>query len=220
MNLHLPSRSILLALLALALWPALTLAQAGPPAPATPVPRPPDLAAVRARLEGLTEAQVRAMGYTNAAPECVSSPAGAMGFHIEHPWLWRDQFTSRRWDAQNPPILLLDASRRVVGIEWEAVSTTQPPPSVFGQTAPLLPGHPGPPEVSATHYMLHVYFKPNGMVLIDSWDPDLRCPAPAAAAPTQLPRTGGAAPGAAPVLAGALALALLGTGAALRRHGK
>jgi hypothetical protein len=52
--------------------------------------------------------------------------------------------------------------------------------------------------------MLHIYFKPNDMVLIDSFDPDLRCPAPAAAAPSQLPRTGGGAPGAAPVLVGVL----------------
>jgi len=66
--------------------------------------------------------------------------------------------------------------------------------------------------------MLHIYFKPNDMVLIDSFDPDLRCPAPAAAAPSQLPRTGGGAPGAAPVLVGVLALALLGTGAVLRRR--
>src|SRR5918995_3686845 len=122
MKLDLPSRAILLALLALALAPALALAQGGPPPPAQPVPQSPDLAAVRARFEGLTDAQVRALGYTNVAPECVSSPAGGMGFHIEHPRLWRDQFTSGRWDAQNPPILLLDGNKRVVGIEWEAVN--------------------------------------------------------------------------------------------------
>ena len=220
MTLCLHYRSIvpaLFAFLALAAFPGLAVGQSGPPAPARPVAQTPELAAVRARFEGLSEAQVRAMGYTTVAPECVSSPAGGMGFHIEHPRLWREQFTPGRWDAANPPILLLNASRRVVGIEWEAASTTQPPPSVFGHTAPLLPGHPGPPEVGVPHYMLHIYFKPNGMVLIDSWDPALTCPAAAGGAPALLPRTGGAAPWTVSALAGLLGLVLIGTGAALRR---
>lgn len=202
---------ILASLLFLLLTPAVALAQAPPPA--SPVQQSAEFAAMRARFEGLTEAQVRAMGYTQLAPECVSSPAGGMGFHIEHPALWRQQFTTGQWDPNNPPILMLDANRRVVGVEWEAVQTTQPAPSVYGQTAPLLPGHPGPPEVNQPHYMLHAYFKPNGMVLFAVFDPELKCPVAAAAAtPTQLPRTGGAAPG----LALLVGLGLVAVGRAIR----
>ena len=221
-------------------------AQAGPPSgappagvgyppPATPVPLPPDFAALRARFEHMPEDLVRAAGYV-IAPNCVTAPAeanaglpaprGNMGFHAQKSGDWEAQFRSGRWDPQTPPILLLDADRRVVGVEWEAVWTTQPAPALFGQTAPLLPGHGGPPEVNEPHYMLHAYFKPDGTVLFDVFDPALRCPvaqgtgpaaAPAAAAPAQvpvgLPRTGGGAP----ALAALLGLGLLSSGAARRR---
>jgi hypothetical protein len=207
----------------------------GYPAPATAVAQSPEFAAVRARFERMPEDQVRAAGYV-VAPNCVTAPAeanaglpaprGNMGFHAQRSGDWEAQFRSGQWDPQTPPILLLDADRRVVGIEWEAVRTTQPAPSLFGQTAPLLPGHGGPPEVNEPHYMLHAYFKPDGMVLFDVFDPELRCPdaqltgpasVPAAAAPGQvpsgLPRTGGAAP----ALAALLGLSSLSAGAALRR---
>jgi hypothetical protein len=195
--------------------PASAQQAVGYPAPTMPVAQSAEFAAVRARFEGMSEAQVRAAGYV-VAPNCVTAPAAAnaglptprgnMGFHAEKNADWAAQFKSGRWDPQTPPILLLDASKRVVGIEWEAVRTTQPAPSLFGQTAPLLPGHGGAPEVNDPHYMLHAYFKPNGMVLFDVFDPELRCPvaqvtgpaAPVAAAPAQvpagLPRAGGAVP--------------------------
>jgi len=51
----------------------------------------------------------------------------------------------------------------------------QAAPTRFGQTIPLLPGHPGEPDVNKPHFMLHAYFKPDGQVLFDVWDPELSC---------------------------------------------
>jgi hypothetical protein len=51
-----------------------------------------------------------------AAPVCVSSPFGGLGYHAMH--FAKDQ---QQWagvmDINDPPILLLDANRRVVGLE-------------------------------------------------------------------------------------------------------
>lgn len=204
--------------LLLALYPTAAFAQAGPPPPARPVAQSAEFAALRAKWEGMTEAQVRAAGYVANPPVCVTAasaglPAalGAMGIHAVNEALAMPQLRSGRLDPQSPPIVLMDANRRVVGVEWEAASTTTPP-AMFGQTVPLIPvGHEGPPEVRGGHYMFHAFFKPNGMVLFDSWDPDLKCPV-AAQVPLQLPRTGGPAAG----LAALVGLGLAGVGAALR----
>ena len=134
----------------LALYPASAFAQpARPPGfpPPVLVAQTPELAAVRARWEGKTEAEVAAAGY-HLEPACVRAadlglPAalGNMGFHALHPQLLAAQFPENRWDPQALPVLLLDASKRVVGLEWEGRNTGQPP-VLFGQAAPLLPGHP------------------------------------------------------------------------------
>jgi hypothetical protein len=55
---------------------------------------------------------------------------------------------------------------------------------MFGQTIELQSGHPGVPE---PHYMLHIYFKPEGKVLIGTndqtaFDPELSCPPMSASA--------------------------------------
>jgi hypothetical protein len=72
----------------------------------------------------------------------------------------------------SPPILLLDATQtRVIGLEWET-SEAAGAFTIFGQTAPLLPGHPGIPE---PHHMLHAYFRPNGQVLFAEFDPQVTC---------------------------------------------
>ena len=192
-----------LAALALLAWPAATRAQPAPPAPVL-APQPSEFAAVRARFEGMTEAQVQAAGY-EVDPHCVTAadaglpPAvGGMGFHAVHPQHFREQFPSGRLDPQNPPLLLLDANKRVVGLEWEAAAS-RPQPELFGQTVPLLPGHPGPAEVNVPHYMLHAYFKPDGMVLFSVFDPALTCPAAASAPAMQpAPAVGPAPPAAAP----------------------
>ena len=190
------SRPLAVAALALLAWPAAVLAQPGPPAPVL-VPQSSDFAAVRARFEGMTEAEVQAAGY-EIDPHCVTAAdaglppaAGGMGFHAVHPRRFGEQFPSGRLDPQNPPLLLLDANKRVVGLEWEAAATL-PQPELFGQTVPLLPGHPGPAEVNVPHYMLHAYFKPNGMVLFSVFDPALSCPA--ASAPAAQPKPGAPAP--------------------------
>ena len=194
------TRPLAVAALTLLAWPAATLAQPDLP-DAILVPQSSEFAAVRARFEGMTEAQVQAAGY-ELDPHCVTAvdaglpPAvGGMGFHAVHPQRFAEQFPSGQLDPQNPPLLLLDANKRVVGLEWEAAATL-PQPALFGQTVPLLPGHPGPAEVNVPHYMLHAYFKPNGMVLFSVFDPELTCPA--AAAPAAQPKPGAPAPKPAP----------------------
>lgn len=215
-------RRLLFVLAILALYPATAYGQAARPPgfpPAVMVAQTPEFATVRARWEGKTEAEVVAAGYM-AEPACVRAsdiglPAalGNMGFHAVNPRLVAAQFPENQWDGQAPAVLLLDANKRVVGLEWEGRNTGKPP-ALFGQTASLLPGHPGPPEVGVPHYMLHAYFRPNGMVLFDVFDQELRCPTLAAAAPTQLPRTGDL-----PIALVALAATgVAGVGLALRRR--
>ena len=196
------TRPLAVAALTLLAWPAATLAQPDLP-DAVLVPQSSEFAAVRARFEGMTEAQVQAAGY-EVDPHCVTAvdaglpPAvGGMGFHAVHRQRFAEQFASGQLDAQNPPLLMLDANKRVVGLEWEAAASG-PQPELFGQTVPLLFGHPGPPEVNVPHYMLHAYFKPNGMVLFSVFDPDLTCPAAADAPATQPAPPAPPAPPAAP----------------------
>jgi Cu-Zn family superoxide dismutase len=154
----------------------------GGASPVAPVAQSPAFAAMRANYEGLTDAQVRARGYdvdsvcVNAAEVGLPAAAGSMGFHAINGRFYGPQFQTGEWDSNTPPILLLDGSRRVVGVEWEGGSWNRPAPAAYGQSAPLLPGHPGPPSVNVPHYMLHAYFEPNGQVLYDVWNPNLGCP--------------------------------------------
>lgn len=198
-----------------------TLAQSQPP---QPVDQPPEFAAVRAKYEHMTREQYMAAGYS-PDPMCITAamgglpPAlGGMGVHANNRQLWEAQFSSGKLDPQAPPILLLNEDGRVVGLEWEAASSTQPPPVLFGQPVPLLPGHPG---VEQPHYMFHAYFRPNGQVLFATWDPQLSCrvtagtpPAlPSAGevpAPVALPNTGNNNLPALGLLVTALALLVLG----------
>jgi hypothetical protein len=66
----------------------------------------------------------------------------------------------------------------VIGVEWEAKDVGQGPMKMFGQTVRIQPAHPGVPE---PHYMLHIYFKPDGKVLFGTdpqteFDPTINCP--------------------------------------------
>jgi hypothetical protein len=75
---------------------------------------------------------------------------------------------------------------------------------LFGQTIELQSGHPGAEE---PHYMLHIYFKPDGKVLFGTndqtaFDPEGVCP--------QMPDTGGIV---SPLVLGAILLALSGLAA-------
>jgi hypothetical protein len=150
--------------------PALVLAQ-------EPIEQPPEFAALRERFEGMTRADWEAAGYQVIPPgDCIASPAGGMGVHAINPQLHEAQFQPAQLDPQNPPLVLLDASMtRVIGLEWEEADVGQAAPTAFGQTVPLLPGHPGIPD---PHYMLHAYFRPNGQVLFAEFDPLVACQTP------------------------------------------
>jgi len=146
-----------------------------------PIDAPAEFAELRAQFESMTRAQWEEAGYIANPPVCISSPAGGMGVHAVNPTLAGAQFGSGDVDAANPPVLLVDATQtRVIGLEWESAESAGAF-TLFGQTAPLLPGHPGIPT---PHYMLHAYFRTNGQVLFAEFDPELTCPAmPNAAAP-------------------------------------
>lgn len=159
-----------LAALVLLFAPAGVLAQ-------EPIDQPPNFADVRASFENMKQSDWEAAGYQVIPPgDCIASPAGGMGIHAINPQLHQAQFESGQVDADNPPLLLLDASaRRVIGLEWEAAESVAEPPTLFGETFPLLPGHPG---IEQPHYMLHAYFRPNGQVLFAEFDPQVSCELP------------------------------------------
>jgi hypothetical protein len=101
-----------------------------------------------------------------------------MGIHAINRELLQAQFPEGEMDPANPPVLLLDENSDVIGLEWEAADVGQGPMKLFGQTIELQPGHPG---VEEPHYMLHIYFKPDGKVLFGTdaqtaFDPEGVCP--------------------------------------------
>ena len=153
-----------------------------------PVDPPQQVAQLRQQFEGLTPEQLQAAGYVPEGP-CIPNPQGpgAMGVHALNAELMQAQFPNGTMDPANPPVVLLDQNNTVVGIEWEAADVGQGPMEMFGQTIELQPGHPG---AEHPHYMLHIYFKPNGKVIMGgnaqmAFDPDLSCPDMA------MPATGG-----------------------------
>ncbi len=152
-----------------------------PPGEGTePVREPEGVAELRARYEGKSLDEIKAMGYVFNTEECVSNPAGpgAMGVHVINPQFNEAQFPKGEMDPRNPVAVLLDADQqKVIGLEWEAKDVGQGEMEMFGVPIRLQQGHPGIPE---PHYMLHIYFKPDGKVLMlgadPNFDPDLRCP--------------------------------------------
>jgi hypothetical protein len=143
-------------------------------------------AQLRQQYEGLTPQQIKAAGYEPEG-ECVTNPhgAGAMGTHVINQEYLEAQFPKGEMDPEQPPVVLLDQNSKVIGIEWEAADVGQGPMELFGQTIQLQSGHPG---VEESHYMLHIYFKPDGKVLFGvddqtAFDPKLRC--------DELPASGG-----------------------------
>ncbi len=167
----------------LALLPGTAVAQSST---AQPVDPPQEVAQMRQQYEGLTPEQVKAAGYEQMH-ECVPNPqgAGAMGTHfINHEYL-EAQFPKGEMDPTTPPVILLDQNKKVLGIEWEAKDVGQGPMELFGQTIQIQPGHPGAED---PHYMLHIYFMPNGKVLFGTdpetaFNPELSC--------DELPASGG-----------------------------
>jgi hypothetical protein len=158
------------------LLPGMAIAQTST---AQPVDPPQQVAQLRQQYDGLTPQQIEAQGYVPEGP-CVPSPQGpgAMGIHAINRELLQAQFPKAKMDPANPPILLLDENSKVIGLEWEAKDVGQGPMKLFGQTIELQPGHPG---VEEPHYMLHIYFKPDGKVLFGTdaqtaFDPEGVCP--------------------------------------------
>jgi hypothetical protein len=172
-------RTFLLVLVAaaLALLPSTALGQANASQ---------QVAQLRQQYEGLTPQQIKAAGYEPEG-ECVTNPhgAGAMGTHVINQEYLEAQFPKGEMDPEQPPVVLLDQNSKVIGIEWEAADVGQGPMELFGQTIQLQSGHPG---VEESHYMLHIYFKPDGKVLFGvddqtAFDPKLSC--------DELPASGG-----------------------------
>jgi hypothetical protein len=117
-----------------------------------------------------------------------------MGTHALNQELLQAQFPNGEMDPANPPVLLLDENSNVIGWEWEAADVGQGPMKLFGQTIELQPGHPG---IEKPHYMLHIYFKPDGKVLFGTdaqtaFDPEGVCPEMSASATASSSATAGA----------------------------
>jgi len=142
-----------------------------------PIPAPEGFADLRARFEDKSGEEIAAMGYIAEPPVCISEPElGGMGVHALSFPRFSAQFESGVMDAEDPPIVLLDASlESVIGLEWDAADVRQGAPTLFGQPALLLPGHPGPPGTEVPHYMLHAYFRAGGEVLFAPFDPQFSC---------------------------------------------
>ena len=160
----------------LALVPGMAMAQGST---AQPVDPPKQVAQLRQQYEGFTPQQIKAAGHTPEGP-CVPNPQGpgGMGIHAINPKKLQAQFPNGTMDPANPPVLLLDENSKVIGVEWEAKDVGQGPMKMFGQTIQIQPAHPGVPE---PHYMLHIYFKPDGKVLFGTnpqteFDPTINCP--------------------------------------------
>lgn len=170
-------RAVVGALL-LTLCPAVAFAQGGPPIP-DPVDPPEEVAELRERFEDMTPEEVRAAGYVAEPPHCVAAPGlGGMGIHAVNPELFGAQFPQGEMDPENPSVVLLDAKQEnVIGIEWEAKNVGQGEMEMFGVPIKLQQGHPGAPD---PHYMLHIFFKPEGKVRMlgadPAFDPDVMCP--------------------------------------------
>jgi hypothetical protein len=151
-----------------------------------PVDPPQQVAQLRQQYEGLTQEQIEDAGFEQTH-ECVPNPegTGAMGIHFVNPEYLEAQFPNGEMDPEQPPVVLLDQNGKVLGIEWEAADVGQGPMELFGQTIQLQSGHPGAED---PHYMLHIYFQPNGKVLFGTDDqtafnPELSC--------DELPASGG-----------------------------
>ena len=167
----------------LALLPGTAVAQSST---AQPVDPPQEIAQLRQQYEGLTPEQVKAAGYEPEGP-CVPNPqgTGAMGIHAINQEYFEAQFPKGQMDPARPTVILLDQNDKVLGIEWEAKDIGQGPMELFGQTIQLQPGH---LEAEDPHYMLHIYFMPDGKVLYgtnpqNAFNPELSC--------SQLPASGG-----------------------------
>ncbi len=187
------TRPIVVVILGFALLAVAATASAAEPRwdlPARLVDEPPGFAQLRARYAPMTLDQLVAAGfqpdplYVTAALVGLPAETGAMGYHAINPALMGAQFPQGIMDPLHPPVILLGADRRVIGVEWEAAPRAAAP-QLYGQTANLGPVHPG---VDQPHYMLHAYFRPDGKVLFGDFDPTQVATTPS------LPNTGAGGP--------------------------
>jgi len=153
---------------------------APPTATATPgpqaIPQPPEFASVRAKFENMTQEEYRAAGYTlSGSKNCSNDPNGFLP-GAGNPALLAAATAGKPMDPQNPVTLITTGNRqRVVGLQWqmeETAENAQPPPMLFGQLVPRLPGGGEP------WYLFNAFFKPNGYVLFARFDPEYKCNAP------------------------------------------
>jgi len=201
-------RPLVVVILAFALLAVAATVSAAEPRwdlPTRLVDEPPGFAQLRARYAPMTMDQLVSAGfqpdplYVTAALVGLPAETGAMGYHAINPALMGAQFPQGIMDPLHPPVILLGADQRVIGVEWEAAPRAAAP-QLYGQTANLGPVHPG---VDQPHYMLHAYFRPDGKVLFGDFDPTQAATTPG------LPNTGagGLATPPAPLVGLGLALA-------------
>lgn len=186
---------------------------------ATPALAQDGVKALRQKYADVSREQVVGMGYAidrfciTAAAEGLPASLGAMGYHAVHPALYKKEFK-----PDQPQILLLDGSGKVVGVEWETGDTKSPAPTMFGRTFEKSGPHPGNEQ---DHWMLHIYFQADGSELVATWNPRLTCPAGSAPPPppaaTALPRAGEPAVPLGGLAAAGAALLALGVALRLRR---
>ena len=144
-------------------------------APAQAMAPDEDLTAVRAATARFhSTVQAERAGYQRT-PECVSSPAGAMGVHFENPALMQDPAV----DPLQPEILVYapdeNGTLELVAVEYyvEAADVAAAP-SLFGRTfqGPMPAHHPG----MARHYDLHAWvWAPNPAGTFALFNPTLSC---------------------------------------------
>ena len=151
------------------------------PALAGDGPVPADVQAMRsavARYHSFDQAERD--GYTVAGEPCVSSPAGAMGFHAFNPGL----AATDTIDPRRPEVLLYaskgNGQLELVGVEYwkrdadQNLATDGDRPSVFGR--PFDGPMPGHNPAMPIHYDLHVWVaEANPSGLFAMFNPAVSC---------------------------------------------
>lgn len=145
-------RLVFVAIFGLAFWSIAASVSAAEPKwdlPPRLVPEPAGFAQLRAQYASMTEAQLIAAGfevdpmYVTAVMMGLPTSTGAMGYHAVNRGLMGAQFPKGIMDPQKPPVVLLGADKRTIGVEWEAADLGQGPPMLYGQMVNLGPPHPG-----------------------------------------------------------------------------
>ena len=128
-----------------------------------------DLDALRAATAAYTDfSRAQAAGYTERLTDCMSDPAGGMGFHYG-----KAAFIDANARLLEPEILMYepqqDGSLRLVGLEYVVpLSAAAEPPSLFG-----LQFH---RNEAFQLWVLHVWlYKDNPSGMFTDWNPTVSC---------------------------------------------